>query len=135
MKRAAPAKKETQKTDPRGARDVDAYLAALPSDSGAALQKLRDAIRNIAPAAEEGFSYGLPAFRLGGRPLVCYGASKHHCSFYPMSPAVMRELASSLAAYDISKGTIRFAPEKPLLVALIRKLVKARIAELKEANA
>ena len=131
MKRATPAKKQT---DPRGARDVDAYLASLPSEAATALRKLREAIRGIAPTAEEGFSYGLPAFRLGGRPLVCYGASKQHCSFYPMSPAVMEDLASDLAAYDTSKGTIRFSPEKPLPLPLVRKLVKARIAELQGAR-
>ena len=70
--------------------DVDGYLAALPAAKRGALQKVRAAIRAAAPRAEEGFSYGLPAFRLDGRPLACYGASANHCSFYPMSPAVIR---------------------------------------------
>lgn len=116
---------------PQAAADVDAYLTSVPAEKRAALQNLRKAIRAAAPDAEEGFSYGLPAFRLDGRPLVCYGASKNHCSFFPMSPAVIRAHAAALKGYDLSKGTIRFLTEKPLPAALVRKLVKARLAELK----
>ena len=110
--------------------DVEAYLASIPADKSAALQKIRAAVRAAAPGAEEGFSYGLPAFRLNGRPLVCYGASTNHCSFFPMSPAVIRAHADELKNYETSKGTIRFPPEKPMPATLVRKLVKARIAEL-----
>jgi uncharacterized protein YdhG (YjbR/CyaY superfamily) len=118
----------------RGSADVDAYLAALPTDKRAALQKLRKTIAAAAPAAEEGFSYGLPAFRLRGRPLVCFGASTKHCSLHPMSPAVIRAHAADLEGYELSKGTIRFAPEKPLPAALVRRLVKARMAALTAAK-
>ena len=111
------------------ATDLQAYFASLSADKRAALQKLRRAIRAAAPEAEEGFSYGLPAFRLGGRPLVCYGASTHHCSFFPMSPAVIRAHAKDLKKYETSKGTIRFAPDRPLSASLVRKLVRARLAE------
>jgi uncharacterized protein YdhG (YjbR/CyaY superfamily) len=114
--------------------DVDAYLASLSVEKRGALQKLRRAIAAAAPDAEEGFSYGLPAFRLDGRPLVCYAAAANHCSFYPMSPAVIRVHAADLKRYGVSKGTIRFPAEKPLPAALVRKLVKARIAELKHAR-
>lgn len=112
------------------ATDLEAYFASLAADKRAALQKLRQAIRAAAPAADEGFSYGLPAFRLGGRPLVCYGASTNHCSFFPMSPAVIRAHAKDLKQYETSKGTIRFAPDRPLPASLVRKLVRARMAEL-----
>ena len=112
------------------ATDLEAYFASLAADKRAALQKLRQAIRAAAPAADEGFSYGLPAFRLGGRPLVCYGASTNHCSFFPMSPAVIRAHAKDLKQYETSKGTIRFAPDRPLPASLVRKLVHARMAEL-----
>lgn len=118
----------------QSAADVDAYLASVPAEKRAALQNLRKAIRAAAPDAEEGFSYGLPAFRLGGRPLVCYGASKNHCSFFPMSPAVISAHAGALKGYDLSKGTIRFLAEKPLPAALVRKLVKARVAELEQGR-
>ena len=110
--------------------DVDAYLASVSDEKRAALQRIRLAVRAAAPRAEEGFSYGLPAFRLDGRPLACYGASANHCSFFPMSPAVIRAHAEDLKKYETSKGTIRFPPAKPLPAALVRKLVKTRIAEL-----
>ena len=113
----------------QGPADVDAYLASISAEKRGALQKIRAAIRAAAPQAEEGFSYGLPAFRLAGRPLVCYGASANHCSFFPMSPAVIRAHVTDLKNYETSKGTIRFPPEKPLPATLVRKLVKARIAE------
>lgn len=118
------------RADARGAAEVDAYLAALPAENRAALQKLRKAIGATAPRAEEGFSYGLPAFRLEGRPLVCYGAAAKHCSFFPMSPAVLRAHAADLKRWETSKGTIRFAPDRPLPAALVRRIVRARIAEL-----
>ena len=126
MPRAA----STIRQNPGSTADVDAYLAALPPEKRAALQKLRRAIGAAAPAAEEGVSYGLPAFRLKGRPLVCYSASSGHCSFFPMSPAVIRAHADDLKKYSTSKGTIRFEPEKPLPATLVWKIVKARIAEL-----
>jgi uncharacterized protein YdhG (YjbR/CyaY superfamily) len=118
----------------RGHSPVNAYLASLPADKRAALEKLRNAIRAAAPEAEEGFSYGLPAFRLGGRPLVAYAASTNHCSLYPMSPAVIRAHAADLKKFETSKGTIRFTPEKPLPARLVRKLVRARLSELRSKS-
>jgi uncharacterized protein YdhG (YjbR/CyaY superfamily) len=109
--------------------DIDKYLATLPADKRSLLVKLRKAIALAAPRAEEGISYGLPAFRLNGRPLVCFAAAANHCSFYPMSPAVIRAHANDLKKYETAKGTIRFV--KPLPAALVRKLVRARVAELK----
>ena len=111
---------------------MDAYLAAVAPEKRAALQKLRAAISAAAPGAEEGFSDGLPAFRLDGRPLVCFVATANHCSFYPMSPAVIRANAADLKGFDTSKGTIRFSAETPLSDAIVRKLVKARIAEVRK---
>ncbi len=118
------------RTKPSSAGSVDSYLASLPPDVRTGLQKLREAIRAAAPTAEEGFSYGLPAFKLDGRPLVCYAASKNHSSFYPMSAAVMQAHLPELKAYEASKGTIRFAPNKPPPATLVKKVVKTRIAEL-----
>lgn len=115
---------------PVGTFDLDAYLAALPVDAREALNTLRKAISAAAPRAVEGTSYGLPAFRLDGHPLVCFAMTSGHCSFYPMSPAVIRAHAIELKDFETSKGTIRFQPERPLPAALVRKLVKARIAEI-----
>ena len=109
--------------------DVDAFLAALPLEMRAALENLRRAIRAAAPDAEESISYGVPAFKYRGRPLVSFGAAKSHCSFYVQSPAVMEAHRDELAAYDTSKGTVRFAPDAPLPDELVAKLVRARMAE------
>jgi uncharacterized protein YdhG (YjbR/CyaY superfamily) len=111
------------------ASTIDEYLAAVTAEQRAALQKLRKAIRAAAPKAEECISYGLAAFRLDGRPLVAFGASANHCAFYPMSGLTVTAHKEELKGYDTSKGTIRFPADKPLPASLVRKLVKARIAE------
>jgi uncharacterized protein YdhG (YjbR/CyaY superfamily) len=108
---------------------IDEYLAALSDDKRAALQKLRKTIKAAVPKAEECISYGLAAFRLNGRPLVAFGATGKHCAFYPMSSSTVAAHRDELKDYDTSKGTIRFQADKPLPAALVRKLVKARIAE------
>jgi len=110
-------------------KTIDEYLAALNDDQRTALEKLRKTIRAVAPKAEECISYGLAAFRLDGRALVAFGARANHCSFFPMSSSTVKTHQRELENYDTSKGTIRFPARKPLPVALVRKLVKSRIAE------
>lgn len=110
------------------AKTIDEYLAALSDDQRAALEKLRKTIRGAAPHAEECISYQLPAFRLNGI-LVAFGATENHCALYPMSASTVEAHKDELKDYDTSKGTIRFQPDKPLPVALVRKLIRARIAE------
>jgi len=107
---------------------IDDYLAALPADQRAALQKLRQTIHAAAPRAEECISYGLAAFRQDGM-LVAFGATRTHCAFYPMSSTMVAAHAEELQRYDTSKGTIRFQPDQPLPATLVRKLVKARLVE------
>lgn len=108
-------------------RTFDGYLAALGSEQRAALEKLRKAIRAAAPGAEECISYGVPAFRLHGRFLVALGAASNHCSFYPGS--AVQDLGDALKGHEVGKGTIRFPASKPLPAALVRKLVRARLAK------
>jgi uncharacterized protein YdhG (YjbR/CyaY superfamily) len=107
---------------------IDDYLAALSGTKRAALTRLRRVIKAAVPKAEECISYQLPAFRLHGRMLVWFGASARHCALYPGSSPIQAH-KSQLMAYDTSKGTIRFHPDKPLPAALVRRLVKHRIAE------
>jgi uncharacterized protein YdhG (YjbR/CyaY superfamily) len=109
-------------------KTIDEYLALVSDEKRAALEKLRRAIKAAAPEAEECISYQVPAFRLGGRMLVAFGAATNHCSFFPGACPIEAH-KDELEAYDTSKGTIRFRPEKPLPATLVRKLVKARIAE------
>jgi uncharacterized protein YdhG (YjbR/CyaY superfamily) len=113
-------------------KQVDAYLAKLSADKRATLEKVRQAIRAAAPAAEEGISYGMPAF-IQGKPIAGYSASVQHCSYFPMSGAVTETLADELAKYETSKGGFRFPIGKPPSATLIRKLVKARLAEIEAA--
>jgi uncharacterized protein YdhG (YjbR/CyaY superfamily) len=113
------------KTKPR---TIDEYLAGVTADQRDALEKLRKTIRTVAPKAEECISYGLAAFRLNGRPLVAFGAWANHCAFYPMSSATVKAFQDQLKDFGTSKGTIRFSADKPLPTALVKKLVKARIA-------
>jgi uncharacterized protein YdhG (YjbR/CyaY superfamily) len=110
-------------------KTIDEYLASVPDDKRAALERLRKAITAAAPRAEECISYQLPAFRLDGKSLVAFGAAKNHCAFYPMSACALEAHKDELKGYSTSAGTIRFQADKPLPAALVRKLVKARIAE------
>ena len=104
------------------------YFATLSTDKRSALVKLRKDIKAAAPKAEECMSYGIPGFRLNGKLLVSYGAAAKHCAFYPGS--TLQAFKRELKDYDTSgKGTIRFPASEPLPSSLVRKIVKARIAE------
>ena len=115
-------------------KNVEAYLAALPEDVRATLEKIRQAIKAAAPTATEKIGYGMPGFSYEGRYLVYYAAFKGHCSFFPASGGVMEEFAKEHERYDVSKGTIRFPIGKPLPATLVKKLVKARIREIDAAR-
>lgn len=115
------------------AKTVAEFLAALPAGQRKALEALRRQLHAAAPGATELINYGVPMLRLDGHNLVSFGAGKDHCSFYVQSPRVMRAHAEALENLDTSVSTIRFTPDKPLPAALVRRLVKARIAENKAA--
>jgi len=110
------------------ARDVEEYLAGVPEPARGTLNRVRAAIRSAAPEATEAISYRIPTFRYKG-PLVGFAAFSNHCSLFPMNPAVIEAFRNELKDFDTSKGTIRFPVDKPLPAALVKKLVKARIAE------
>lgn len=108
-------------------RSTDDYLAALPADQRNALEVLRQRILAAVPGIEEHFGYGVPAFKYRGHPLVYMGASKRHCGLYGSVPQGFTDL---LKGYAVTKGAIRFTPEKPLAASLVKALVKAKCAEI-----
>ncbi|KAA6461316.1 DUF1801 domain-containing protein [Acidobacteria bacterium AB60] len=111
------------------APDVDTYFSWLPEPYYTTLAAIRKTIRAAAPKmATEAISYGMPAFQYKGG-LVAYAAFKAHCSLFPMSGSLVEEFAADLATYKTSKGTIQFPVDKPLPAALVKKIVKARVAQ------
>ncbi len=110
------------------AKDVDEYLASVPEKSRVALEKLRKTIKSAVPGATEVISYQIPTFKYHG-PLVAFAAFPNHCSFFVMSTVVMEAHMAKFKSFDTGKATIHFQANKPLPAALVRMLVKARIAE------
>lgn len=110
-------------------KTTDEYLAAIPEPARSTLKKIRATIRSVVPAeATEAISYGMPAFKYKGA-LVWFAAFSDHCSFFPGSGRVIAAFHKELKKFQTSKGTIRFPLDKPLSAALVKKIVKARIAE------
>ena len=118
----------SRKANPKA---IDEYLASVNADHRGALEKLRKEIHAAAPKAEECISYGIPAFRVNGRLLVGFGAWANHCSFYPMSSTTFRKFQRDVKNFQTSKGTLQFSPDKPLPASFVKKLVQARIAEIR----
>jgi len=113
---------------------VAGYLAALPSDKRAGLEKLRRTLKRLLPKAEECISYGIPAFRNPDGVIVYFAAMKSHLSFFPTSHPI-EVCAQELKGYATSRGTIRFPIDTPLPDALVAKLVKVRLKQMAEKRA
>jgi len=125
MRRSSKAVETTE-----GSAEVDAYLAKISEPARSTLQKVRARIRSAAPRdATEILSYGIPTFRHNGRNVVAYAAFKNHCSLFPLQASLIDGMADELKNYRTSKGTLQFSLEKPLPAALLKKIVKARVAE------
>jgi uncharacterized protein YdhG (YjbR/CyaY superfamily) len=121
--RQSVAKAKTQKP-----KNVDEYLARVPQPARATLQKMRAAIRSAVPSqATETISYGIPAFK-HEKVLVWFAAFSDHCSLFPTA-SVIDAFKDELKPFSTSKGTIHFPMDKPLPTTLIKKLVKARVAQ------
>lgn len=110
--------------------EIDAYLASLDEPKREALSKLRQTILEIIPKAEQGLSYGVPVFRLGGKNIAGFSAAKAHLSYLPHSGTVLATLAKGMGAYETSKGALKFAVDEPLPKKVVRALIAARRAEL-----
>jgi uncharacterized protein YdhG (YjbR/CyaY superfamily) len=112
------------------AEEVDRYLAALDEPERGTLELLRRSILEVVPEAEQGISYGMPAFKVEGKTVAGFAAFKHHLSYLPHSGSVVATLADDVAAYETSKASLRFAVDKPLPKQLVKKLVTTRMREL-----
>lgn len=123
--------KRTQSLKPKSTKPkgIDAYLATVRPEQRAALERLRRTILAIVPDAEECISYAMPAFRYEGRVIAGFQATEKGCSYYPFSGDTLSTLADELEGYSQTRSALHFDPERPLPAALVRKLIKARIAE------
>jgi uncharacterized protein YdhG (YjbR/CyaY superfamily) len=123
--------KKAKAAVPKGgpAKTIDEYLARVPEPARTTLNKVRVVIRSVAPAeATETISYGIPTFKYKGS-LVGFGAFAKHCSLFPMGASVLNAFERELKDFRVSKGTLHFPLDKPLPAMLIKKIVKARIAQ------
>ena len=109
-------------------KTVDDYLAGVPAKEREVLQKLREVIKSAAPQAEEVISYNIPLYKHHGH-LVGFGAFKNHCSLFVTNSAVQEQFAKELKPYEVAHTTIQFSVDNPLPATLVKKIVKARIAE------
>ena len=117
------------------AATVDAWLASLPADQRKALQSLRKVLHSAAPGATELVNYGIPMLRLDGKNLVGFAAGKAHCSFYPMSMECLKHFKAETKGFKTATSTIRFQPDHPIPAALVKRIVKWRLAEMKASAA
>jgi uncharacterized protein YdhG (YjbR/CyaY superfamily) len=112
------------------AEEVDQYLRGLEEPKRSTLQTLRETILEIVPDAEQEISYRVPAFRVGGKSVAGFAAFKDHLSYLPFSGSVIGPLADELEGYTMTKSALHFPVDRPLPKALVKKLIRARLAEV-----
>lgn len=110
---------------------VDDALAQCPATDRDALARVIEIARQVAPDAQQGTSYGLPALRVSGKPLIGVARTTGHLALYPFSPAAIDAVRDALVGFDVSKGTVRFTAERPLPDAVVERLVATRLAEIR----
>jgi uncharacterized protein YdhG (YjbR/CyaY superfamily) len=115
------------------AQEIDQYLDALDEPKRSTLARLRETILGILPEAEQGISYGLPAFKIQGKTIAGFAAFKNHLSYLPHSGSVFPQLQDELSGYAKSTGALRFAVDKPLPAPLVEKLIAVRLDQVKKA--
>ena len=111
-------------------QEIDRYLAALDEPKRSTLEALRTSIMEIVPEADQGISYGAPAFKVQGKAVAGFAAFKNHLTYVPHSGSVLATLPDDTAPYETSKGSLKFAVDKPLPKRLVQKLISARMREL-----
>jgi uncharacterized protein YdhG (YjbR/CyaY superfamily) len=117
-----------------GTQEIDDYLAGVPEPGRGTLETLRRSILSVVPDAEQGISYGMPAFRVDGSVVAGFAAFRKHLSYLPHSGDVLAELGDALAGYDATPGSLHFPPDHPLPDALVRALVEAKLRRLGPAG-
>ena len=111
--------------------NVDEYIADFPTETQAILEEIRATIQTVAPNADESISYGMPGYKLNGKPLVYFAAFKNHIGFYA-TPTGHAEFAEELSKYKQGKGSVQFPIDKPMPMDLITKIVKFRVRQNSE---
>jgi uncharacterized protein YdhG (YjbR/CyaY superfamily) len=109
---------------------VDEYIAAQPEEMRPRLAKVREAIRKAVPDAVEVIAYRMPGYKLHGKPMLYFAGFKEHYSVFGASGVFLATIADQLKGYELSKGTVRFPLTKPVPVALISRIAKARAATI-----
>ena len=109
---------------------MDDYLDGLAPEQKAALARVREIVAELVPDAEEGKSYGMPAFIYAGRPLLGFRAAQKHLSIFPFSPAAIEAVSDRLDGFDLAKGTIRFTPDHPVPQTVLADMIRHREREI-----
>jgi len=118
-----------QQNEAVSGEEIDEYLDALEEPKRTTLARLRQTILDIVPEAEQGISYGVPAFKVRGKTIAGFAAFKGHLSYLPHSGSVFPQLKEELQGYTTSSGTLRFSIDQPLPVPLVEKLIAVRLQQ------